>query len=90
MDELVEDVRYDPRGEAAEWHPRKSTAPHVLVNPNFSFGRPVLEKSRIPTETLAQAVKVEGSARVVAMLFDVPEKRVREAVAFQHDLRQAA
>jgi uncharacterized protein (DUF433 family) len=90
MDSLKEDVRYDPRGEAAAWHPRKRLAPHVVVNPNYSFGQPVLEQSRIPTETLAKAVKVEGSARIVAELYEVPIKQVREAVAFQSELRQAA
>lgn len=87
---LKEDILFDPQGEAKAWFPRKAVAPHVVVNPVYSFGRPVLRDSHIPTETLAKAVDVEGSARTVAMLYDVPEGQVREAVKFQKTLRKAA
>lgn len=89
-DSLKEDIVFDPQGEAAAWYPRRTLAPNVVVNPAFSFGRPTLKQSHIPTETLADAVKAEGSARVVAKLFEVPEKQVYEAVKFQRDLRKAA
>lgn len=87
---LKEGVIYDPKGDALAWYPRPKTAPHVVVNPVLSFGRPVLRDSRIPTETLAQAVKAEKSAVAVAELYDVPEKQVREAVKFQENLKAAA
>lgn len=89
-DSLKEDIVFDPHGEAAAWYPRRAVAPHVVVNPAFSFGQPTLRESHIPTETLALAVKAEGSARVVAKLFDIPERQVSEAVAFQRELRKAA
>ena len=89
-DALKEDIVFDPQGEATAWFPRKKIAPHVVVNPNFSFGRPTLKESHIPTDTLAAAVKAERSAKTVAILFDVPERQVREAVAFQQNLRKAA
>ena len=87
---LKEDVVFDPNGNMVAWYPRKEIAPNVIVHPRFSFGRPVLQDSRIPTETLALAVKAEGSVRSVAEQFEIPEKQVREAVRFQADLRQAA
>jgi uncharacterized protein (DUF433 family) len=83
-------VEYDPHGEAISWRPRPKIAPNVIVHPHFAFGRPVLKASRIPTSTLAQSVKVEGSASFVADIFDVPERQVREAVKFEHELRKAA
>ena len=89
MASLKEDVVYDPAGEAISWRPRPTIAPHVLVHPFYSFGRPVLKASRIPTRTLAKAVKVEKSAKTVSELFEVPEPQVREAVKFEEHLRAA-
>lgn len=87
---LRNDVVFDPEGNMVAWYPRKETAPNVIVHPRFSFGRPVMEGSRIPAETLADAVKAEGSIPVVADLYEVPEKQVSEAVRFIEDLRKAA
>lgn len=90
MPSLKDDVIFDKNDDIIAWYPRKEIAPHVIIQPNFSFGRPVLKGSHIPAETLADAVKAEGNARVVAHLFEVPEKQVREAVRFCEDLRKAA
>jgi uncharacterized protein (DUF433 family) len=90
MMSLKDDVTYDPAGDAIYWRPRPGIAPNVIVHPHFSFGRPVLEQSRIPTSTIAQSVKVEGSVPFVADIFEVPEKQVREAVKFERELRKAA
>lgn len=90
MPSLKDDVIFDKNDEIVAWFPRREIAPNVIVNPRFSFGRPILKGSNIPAETLADAVKAEGNVRVVAHLFDVPEKQVREAVRFCNDLRKAA
>ncbi len=90
MKSLKDDVTYDPQGDAILWRPRPKIAPNVIVHPHFSFGRPILKASRIPTATLAQSVKIEGSAAFVADIFEVPERQVREAVRFQQALRKAA
>jgi uncharacterized protein (DUF433 family) len=90
MKSLKDDVTYDPHGDAVSWRPRPDIAPNVIVHPHFSFGRPVLEQSRIPTGTIAQSVKVERSVSFVANIFEVPEKQVREAVKFEKELRKAA
>lgn len=87
---LREDVVWSPQGDAVAWYPRAKVAPHVIIRPSQAFGRPVLEDSGIPAETIAAAVAAEGSVRAVAQLFDVPEKQVREAVSFQEHLRKAA
>lgn len=87
---LKENVLWDPRGNALAWFPRPNIAPHVLIHPSHSFGRPVLVGSKIPTEAIAQAVEAEGSAKTVAHLFEIPEKQVREAVRFHKHLRKAA
>jgi uncharacterized protein (DUF433 family) len=89
MASLKDDVIYDPAGDAISWRPRPRLAPNVLVHPRFSFGHPILRVSRIPTGALADAVKAEKSARVVAQLFEVPEGQVREAVKFEEHLKAA-
>jgi uncharacterized protein (DUF433 family) len=90
MSSLKENVVFDPAGDAILWTPRPDIAPNVIVHPKFAFGSPVLKKSFIPTETVAKAVSVEGSARFVADIFDLPEKHVKEAVRFERQLRKAA
>lgn len=90
LDSLKDDVVFDPKGDAISWRPRPKIAPNVIVHPHFSFGRPILQVSHIPTHALANSVKVEGSARFVSEMFDVPEKQVKEAVSFERNLRQAA
>jgi len=90
LDSLKDDVWYDPDGVARFWYPRRSIAPNVIVHPHFSFGRPILRDSRVPTSTLADAVNAEGGARSVASWYEVPEDQVREAVRFEAALRKIA
>ena len=90
MKSLLENVIFDPGGQAVTWVPRPNIAPNVIVHPKFAFGQPVLKHSYIPTATVAKAVKVEGSARFVADVFELPERHVREAVKFEQQLRLAA
>jgi uncharacterized protein (DUF433 family) len=89
-DTLKEGVIYDPRGFAKAWFPRRAIAPNVIVHPKLSFGRPILKDSGIPTGTLAQAVRAEGSIAAAADLFEISARRVREAVTFEDNIRLAA
>jgi uncharacterized protein (DUF433 family) len=90
MKSLKNDVIYDPRGDATAWRPRRKIAPNVVVHPAFSFGRPILQHSHIPTATIAAAAKAEKSAKAAAWLYEVTEKDVREAIKFEKALHKAA
>ena len=90
MPSLKRDVEFDPLGNMIAWYPRKEIAPNVVIHPRFSFGRPVLRQSHIPAEALVEATRVEGSAEIVADLYDIDEAQVTEAIRFYEDLRQAA
>jgi uncharacterized protein (DUF433 family) len=91
LESLKDDVLYDAAGLARAWYPRKQTAPNVILNPRISFGRPALRDSRIPTSTIADAVRAErGDTRAVAKWYEIPESEVKEAVKFETALRQAA
>jgi uncharacterized protein (DUF433 family) len=82
-------IVFDAKGRASAWFPRQKTAPNVVLHPHFSFGRPILRASKIPTATIASAAKIDG-VDDTAIIFDVPIKQVREAVAFQEQLRSVA
>ncbi len=70
---------------ALRWWPegRKKS---VVVDPRRSFGKPIIDRVGIPTRTLADSVKVEGSIERVAMLFEVKRTDVKHAVDFEKKL----
>ena len=90
MESLKSGVAYEVGGDAIYWTPRPIKAPNIIVHPKHSFGKPILKKSHIPTDVIARAFEVEGDAATVSELYEVPEKQVCEAVAFERDLRLAA
>ncbi len=87
---LKKDVVYDPDGNARIWYPRRALSPNVIVNPRRSFGRPILKDSNIPTSAIANYFAVEKNAKIVSLMFEVPERQVCEAVEFEALLRKAA
>jgi uncharacterized protein (DUF433 family) len=56
------------------------------VDPARAFGRPIVANRGVPTEVLANAVKVEASIEKVAQLYDVLLVEVREALHFEQRL----
>ena len=90
MASLIDDVVYDPQGEAISWKPRPRIAPNVILHPAHSFGQPILSKSLIPTFTIAKTYKVERNLAVVAEMFEIPKAQVREAISFDRNLRREA
>lgn len=61
----------------------------IVVDPRRAFGQPIAANFGVPTSTLADAVKAEGSVRRVAFLFDVPNSIVRDAMNFEGELAAA-
>lgn len=60
-------------------HPRKS----IVIDPAFSFGRPIVTRERVPTQILAAAAKAEGSVDAVARWYAVSPQSVRAAIDFE-------
>ena len=58
----------------------------VVIDPARSFGRPIVQKVDMPTDILAQAVKVGESLAAVAKWYDIPIESVRAAVEFEERL----
>jgi uncharacterized protein (DUF433 family) len=86
---IVEPSLHDLEFDAtvlARWFPLGTTRKSVVIDPARAFGRPILSDGGVPTETLAQAVKVEGSPERVAKLYELQVAAVRDACAFQTQL----
>jgi uncharacterized protein (DUF433 family) len=58
----------------------------VALDPQRSFGRPIIFREGVPTETLARSVRANGSIREVARWFEISPVSVREAVVFERSL----
>jgi len=63
----------------------------VVLDPERSFGQPIVTPESVPTAILAQAVKAEdGSLEAVARWYLVDSKAVKDAVEFENRLAAAA
>lgn len=82
---LYHSVEFSHDDEALRWYPMWPRR-QVVVDPQHSFGRPVTVEGRVPTDTLAAAVKAEASVARVARLFDLPTSAVRAAMAFEQGM----
>jgi uncharacterized protein (DUF433 family) len=70
------------------WRPYNGKA-SIVIDPTRSFGQPIANDAGIPTATIADAVKAEGSAKRVAYLYGVAETVVRDADSFERSLLAA-
>lgn len=72
---------------ASRWHPNEIT-PDVIVDPKYAFGHPVVEGFYVPTKTLYDAFRIEGSAKNAAEEYDVSEDAVMQSVKFEQAFRE--
>jgi uncharacterized protein (DUF433 family) len=61
----------------------------IVIDPNRAFGQPIAATSGVPTSTLVDAVKAEGSERRVASLFGVSKAIIRDALQYERELTAA-
>lgn len=82
---LKEGLEFRPDQSAKRWWPAGFDG-HVVLDPERSFGHPILDEVAVPTSVLFQSFKVEGSTHRVADWFEVPENLVVAAVNFEESL----
>ncbi|MCZ7656611.1 MAG: DUF433 domain-containing protein [Xanthobacteraceae bacterium] len=70
----------------ARWFPLGMSRKSIVLDPARAFGRPIVSGGGVPTETIAQAMKVEGSPEKVAKLYELPLAAVRDAITFEQQL----
>lgn len=79
---LYASIEYSESDELLKWfpmYPKKK----VVIDPQLSFGRPIVAQVEVPTDILAKAVEVEGSVEEVSRWYDVPMDAVHAAVEFE-------
>lgn len=81
----LHDLEFDADA-LARWFPMGKSHKAIVVDPARAFGRPIINDGGVPTQTIAQAISVEGSVERVAKLYELPLAAVREAVAFEKQL----
>lgn len=83
---LYSGIKYNQAGQAAKWHPMAKSQ-RVYLDPQVSFGKPVVSYSAVPTDSLFQSWKAEEQdTNLVARLFDVDVADVTAAVKFEQGL----
>ncbi len=84
VEPVLKPIVYDDVVASRMWmQPRKRT---IVIDPQRSFGQPILHEHGIPTDVLAQSVEAEGSVTIAARYFDVPVAHVKDAVEFEKHL----
>jgi uncharacterized protein (DUF433 family) len=78
-------IAFGTDGEASSWRPPDGDKT-IILDPRRSFGRPIDDVSGVPTATLADAYRAEGSFDRVASWFEVPPEAVRRAVTYEMKL----
>jgi uncharacterized protein (DUF433 family) len=82
-------VKLDFReGQAIRWWPVGKKR-RILVDPQRSFGQPIVSREGVPTAILARAFNVERSVAVVARWYAVRPRSVEDAVEFEAALQAA-
>ena len=85
--DLLHDVTYDAHTRLADcWKPRGD----ISLRPDIQFGQPCIVGTRLTTSTIAELVRAGDPLDFVAETYSVPVSKIRAAVAFEQELRQAA
>jgi uncharacterized protein (DUF433 family) len=80
----LRDLEFDASA-VSRWYPLGTRQRSVIVDPSRSFGRPIVRQG-VPTEVLAEAVKIDGSIEAVARFYEVPKADIRSALEFEEQL----
>src|SRR5665213_996716 len=81
----LKDLEFDA-AVVARWFPLGITRRTVVLDPARAFGRPIIKGAGVPTEVIAEAVKIEGSVERVAKLYEMVPAEVRDAQEFEQRL----
>lgn len=82
---LYAGIEFDTLDMPARWWPRGRNR-SVVIDPERSFGAPIVDREGVPTEILARAAAADGFARLAAAYYDVSLKSMRDAMAYEKTL----
>lgn len=80
--ELHAGIEFAGDGQAKRWFPVKKSK-LIVLDPQLSFGKPVLTDYGIRTDVIAAAVDAEGDKKRVAALYDIPLQAVNAAIRYE-------
>ena len=87
---LFEGLEFSALGiEPVRWWPL-GTDRRVVIDPERSFGQPIVDPESVPTLILARAFKAEKSIQAVARWYEVDPRSVEDAVEFEAQHAKAA
>lgn len=80
-------IDYDNSGQALRWFPSKAKFKDVVLDPDYSFGKPIIAGTAIKTSTLYEAFCAENkNSAFVARLFNVSPSAVKMATLYEEHL----
>lgn len=82
-------IEFDTSGYPIRWQPDPEDA-GIVIDPRFTFGKPIVLPRHMPTATLAQAAAVEGSAKAAVRAYEVTQKEVERTVKFEERILSGA
>jgi uncharacterized protein (DUF433 family) len=85
---FLQDVDFEDQHPRRWWflgHGRE-----VVLDPERSFGKPILNRSGCPTRVVAKALRAEGSISRVARWYGIEESAVQDAVDCEERLKGRA
>ncbi|MGA9137375.1 MAG: DUF433 domain-containing protein [Methylovirgula sp.] len=80
---LAKDVEFNPKTLLAEEWPPYAECPHVIINPRYAYGQPVIGEKKIPTAAIYRLWKVESNKDRVASWYGVRPSDLDEAIEFE-------
>lgn len=86
LEEVNLDMTFDRDDIADSWSPRSG----IELNPHIQFGEPCVKGTDIPTKALWSKIRAGDPPSVVASLYEIEESSVRDAVAWEKSLAEAA
>jgi uncharacterized protein (DUF433 family) len=86
IQDALHGVHYGRDQLADWWEPARS----IRLTPGLQFGAPCVAGTRVPTAQLAELVAAGEEPDRLARLYDIPERAVAEALAFEERLAHAA
>ena len=81
---LFAELEYEA-GQVRRWRPSAGSNV-VVLDPQRSFGKPLLDEFDVQTRVVAAAVEAEGSMGRVAEWYEIPVPAVRSAVNYERQL----
>lgn len=80
----LQDVEFD-QGAASLWRPVDGSG-EVVIDPNRSFGQPVLDRFGIPTSVIFLSHQAGRAVREIEWDYEIDEKAIKAAIRFESRL----